>query len=137
LLDELLQMSDFVSINAPLLPSTRGMIGAEQLRKMKKSAFLINTSRGPVVDEGALIAALREGRIAGAALDVLGSEPPARDNPLLAMDNVVLTPHVGFYSEQSLTDLQVKMARHVGMILQGRRTEGLVNVQVLEKVKLV
>jgi D-3-phosphoglycerate dehydrogenase len=135
-LDELLAKSDFVSIHAPLLPATGGMIGAQQLQKMKKTAFLINTSRGPVVDEPALIGALREGRIAGAALDVLSDEPPAADNPLLQMENVILTPHAGYYSEQSLVDLHVKLSRNVGMVLMGKRPEALVNPQVLEKVKL-
>ena len=136
-LDELLEQSDFVSVHAPLIPATRGMIGAMQFARMKKSAFIINTSRGPVIDEPALIAALRAKQIAGAALDVLSEEPPRPDSPLCAMENVVLTPHAGYYSEQSLVDLHVKVARNVGLVLNGRRPpEGLVNPQVLEKVKL-
>ncbi len=136
-LDELLEKADFVSVHAPLIPATRGMIGAKQFARMKKSAFIINTSRGPVIDEAALIAALRAKQIAGAALDVLSEEPPRPDSPLVAMENVVLTPHAGYYSEQSLVDLHVKVARNVGMVLNGKRPpEGIVNPQVMEKVRL-
>lgn len=136
-LDELLAKADFVSVHAPLIAATRGMIGVKQFARMKNSAFIINTSRGPVVDEAALIAALRAGRIAGAGLDVLSEEPPRSDSPLRAMENVILTPHAGYYSEQSLVDLHVKLSRNVGMVLNGKRpAEGLVNPQLLEKVKL-
>ncbi|MFC2005398.1 2-hydroxyacid dehydrogenase [Chloroflexota bacterium] len=94
-LDELLSSADIVTLHVPLLESTRRMIGWEQLTMMKPSAFLINTSRGSVVDEAALIRALREKRIAGAGIDVFEQEPPSLDNPLLNMDNVVATPHIG------------------------------------------
>jgi phosphoglycerate dehydrogenase-like enzyme len=93
-LDELLAQSDIVSIHVPLNNATRGMMGAAQFAQMKSSALFVNTCRGPVVDEPALIKALQSGQIAGAALDVLMQEPPAPDNPLLAMDNVLLTPHI-------------------------------------------
>jgi phosphoglycerate dehydrogenase-like enzyme len=93
LLDEVLRTSDIVSLHVPLTPQTRHMIGAEQLRKMKSTAYLINTCRGPVVEETALFAALRDGTIAGAGLDVFDQEPPPADNPLFGLDNVVLTPH--------------------------------------------
>jgi len=93
LLHELLRASDVVSLHVPLLPSTRHLIGAPELEMMKPDAILINTSRGPVVDEAALYAALVDGQIAGAGLDVLETEPPATDNPLFALGNVVLTPH--------------------------------------------
>ncbi len=92
-LPELLRESDFVSLHMPLTPETRGMIGKAELAMMKPTAFLINTARGAVVDEEALIGALQNGVIAGAGLDVLQKEPPEPDNPLLTMDNVVLTPH--------------------------------------------
>ena len=93
LLNELLQSSDIVSLHVPLTPSTRHMIGARELRSMKKSAYLINTCRGPVVDEAALYEALTNGTIAGAGLDVFDQEPPAANNPLFSLDNVILTPH--------------------------------------------
>lgn len=93
-LDELLTQADIVSIHVPLNDATRGMMGAAQFAQMKSDALLVNTCRGPVVDEPALIAALQAGEIGGAALDVLLQEPPAADNPLFDMENVLLTPHV-------------------------------------------
>lgn len=104
-LDELLEASDIISLHCPLTPETKGMIGAPQLAKMKKSAILINAGRGPVVDNTALADALNAGTIAGAACDVFDMEPPLpKDYPLLAAKNTVLTPHLGFYSEESLED---------------------------------
>lgn len=101
-LDELLRQSDVVSVHVLLNEQTRHLLGAEQLALMKPTAWFINTSRGPVVDEAALIAALREGRIAGAGLDVFEVEPLAADSPLMALDNVVLSPHVAAYSEEGV-----------------------------------
>lgn len=98
-LDELLAESDFVSLHTPLMESTRHSINEEKLRKMKKNAILINTARGAVVDEAALIKALNEKWIAAAGLDVFEEEPINRDNPLLKMDNVVITPHISGYSD--------------------------------------
>lgn len=97
-LAELLRTADIVSLHVPLLQSTRRMIGEKQLQMMKPSAILINTSRGAVVDEEALIKALSQKKLAGAGLDVFTTEPPRGDNPLLSMDNVVATPHVGGYA---------------------------------------
>jgi phosphoglycerate dehydrogenase-like enzyme len=94
-LDELLRTSDVVSLHVPLAPSTRGLVGARELGLMRPSALLINTSRGPVVDERALVTALQSGALAGAGLDVLDPEPPSPSSPLLGLDNVLLTPHVG------------------------------------------
>src|SRR5260370_15679970 len=96
--EQLLEISDFVSIHAPLLPATRGLFNADVFRKMKKGAILINTARGPLVDEAALVAALDAGHLGAAALDVVAVEPPARDSRLLGRDNVILTPHTAFYS---------------------------------------
>jgi D-3-phosphoglycerate dehydrogenase len=92
-LDTLLSISDFVSLHCPLTPQTRHSISSRELRLMKRTAVVVNTSRGPVIDERALVEALTQGWIAAAGLDVLEDEPPGTDNPLLQMDNVVLTPH--------------------------------------------
>jgi D-3-phosphoglycerate dehydrogenase len=119
--DALLAMSDFVSIHAPLLPATRGLFNADAFRKMKKGAFLINTARGPLVDEAALIAALDSGQLGGAALDVVATEPLAKDSPLLGRDNVILTPHTGFYSMEALEELQTKCASDVARVLSGEK----------------
>ena len=120
-LDALLGMSDFVSIHAPLMPATRGLINADALRKMKKGAYLINTARGPLVDEAALIAALDSGHLGGAALDVVATEPLAKDSKLLGRDNVILTPHTGFYSVEALEELQIKCASDVARVLSGEQ----------------
>jgi D-3-phosphoglycerate dehydrogenase len=117
--DQLLQVADFVSIHAPLTPQTRGLFNAETFRKMKPGALLVNTARGPLVDEAALIAALDGGQLGGAALDVLATEPPPRDSRLLGRDNVILTPHTAFYSEEALHELQTKCASDVARVLSG------------------
>ena len=135
-LEELLQRADFVSLHAPLTKDTDKMIGAEQLKMMKKSAYLINTSRGQLIDEKALADALESGDIAGAGLDVFCNEPPGPDNPLPKLKNVVATPHAAYYSEQSLHDLHVKLSRNVGNVLKGKMPEALVNPDVAEKLKL-
>ena len=119
-LDELLATSDFVSVHAPLTPQTRGLIDASALAKMKPGAFIINTARGPLIDEKALIAALDSGRIGGAALDVLETEPPPKDSALIGRPNVVLTPHTAFYSVEALEELQIKCATDVARVLSGR-----------------
>jgi D-3-phosphoglycerate dehydrogenase len=117
--DELLAISDFVSIHAPLLPSTRGLFNAEVLRKMKKGAFLINTARGPLLDEDALVAALDSSQLGGAALDVVAIEPLPRESRLIGRDNVILTPHTAFYSVEALEELQSKCAADVARVLSG------------------
>ncbi len=118
--DELLAMSDFVSIHAPLLPATRGLFNAEVFRKMKKGAALINTARGPLIDEDALVAALDAGHLGGAALDVVAAEPLPKDSSLLGRDNVILTPHTAFYSVEALNELQTKCASDVARVLSGQ-----------------
>jgi D-3-phosphoglycerate dehydrogenase / 2-oxoglutarate reductase len=117
----LLAMSDFVSIHAPLLPATRGLMNAAAFAKMKKGAWFINTARGPLVDEPGLVAALDSGHLGGAALDVLATEPPAKDSPLLGRDNVILTPHTGFYSVEALEELQTKCASDLARVLSGEK----------------
>jgi D-3-phosphoglycerate dehydrogenase len=118
-LDELLELSDVVSVHAPLTPQTRGLVDARMLARMKPTALLINTARGPLVDEDALAAALDEGVIAGAALDVLSVEPPPRDSVLMGRDNVILTPHTAFYSVEALNELLTKCASDVARVLSG------------------
>jgi D-3-phosphoglycerate dehydrogenase len=117
--DQLLEISDFVSIHAPLLSATRGLFNAEVFRKMKKGARLINTARGPLVDEDALVAALDSGQLAGAALDVVAVEPLPKDSKLIGRDNVILTPHTAFYSVEALNELQTKCAADVARVLSG------------------
>ena len=119
-LDELLSVSDFVSIHAPLTEETEGMFNAGAFKKMKNSAFLINTARGPLVNIDDLAAALENGEIAGAGLDVLPTEPPTKDNPLVGRPDVILTPHTGFYSEDALLDLQTTVASDVADVLDGK-----------------
>jgi D-3-phosphoglycerate dehydrogenase len=101
-LDEILECADFISIHVPLLESTKGLIGEVELKRMKPTAFLINSSRGPVVDQRALIKALKNGWIRGAGLDVYDPEPLPPDNPLLGMDNVVLSPHMASHTDEAL-----------------------------------
>ena len=119
--DDLLEKSDFISVHAPLLPATRGLMNAAAFAKMKKGAFLINTARGPLVDEPALIAALDSGHLGGAALDVVTTEPLAKDSPLVGRDNVILTPHTAFYSVEALEELQTKCASDVARVLSGEK----------------
>jgi D-3-phosphoglycerate dehydrogenase / 2-oxoglutarate reductase len=130
-LHRVLSEADFVSLHLPLTDETRGFMGETMLRHMKPTAFLINTARGGLVDTDALARALREGWIAGAGLDVLPREPPAADNPLLDLDNIVLTPHVAFYSEESLLALRQRTARAVVDVLAGRAPEHLWNRDAL------
>jgi D-3-phosphoglycerate dehydrogenase / 2-oxoglutarate reductase len=118
-LDRLLQISDIVSIHAPLTPATRGLFNAEVLRKMKKGALLINTARGPLIDEAALVAALDSGHLGGGALDVVTVEPLPKDSKLIGRDNVILTPHTAFYSVEALEELQTKCAADVARVLSG------------------
>jgi D-3-phosphoglycerate dehydrogenase / 2-oxoglutarate reductase len=117
--EDLLGQSDFVSIHAPLLPATRGLMNAAAYARMKKGAFVINTARGPLIDELALVAALDSGHLAGAALDVVAVEPLTPDSPLLGRDNVILTPHTAFYSVEALEELQTKCASDVARVLSG------------------
>jgi D-3-phosphoglycerate dehydrogenase len=119
--DDLLGRCDFVSVHAPLLPATRGLVNAAAFARMKPGAMLINTARGPLVDEAALVAALDSGHLGGAALDVVTTEPLAKDSPLLGRDNVILTPHTAFYSVEALEELQTKCASDVARVLSGEK----------------
>lgn len=135
-LDELLAAADFVSIHVPLTAATTGMIGEPELRRMRPSASLVNTARGGVVDQAALVRALREGWIAGAGLDVLAAEPPDPNDALLQLDNVVVTPHAAFYSEEAIADLQQRAAANVAGVLRGEVPDNVVNPEVLVRPDL-
>jgi len=130
-MEELLAKADVVSIHAPLTPDSRHLIGAAELATMKPEAILINTSRGPLVDLDALRAALAEERLGGVGLDVLEEEPPAADDPLLHRDDVIITPHAAFYSEESLEELQRKAVEQVIEALAGRTPPYAVNADAL------
>jgi D-3-phosphoglycerate dehydrogenase len=133
---ELLERSDFVSIHTPHNAETQRAFGAEALSRMKPTAILINTARGPIVDEQALVAALREGTIAGAALDVLEQEPPDPDNPLLTMANVVVTPHVASATTRMRPETRRRVGREVALVLRGNWPLSCVNPSVLPRANL-
>ena len=135
-LDELFQRSDFVSIHCPLTAQTRHLIGRAQFDRMKPEAILINTSRGPVVDESALIAALASKQICGAGLDVLEKEPPDWDNPLFQFDNVVITPHLAGYSDQYLPNSWRLSMETAIDLSQGKWPRSCVNPEVRARWKL-
>jgi len=127
---ELLQQSDYVSLHPDLNPTSFHMMDEKAFSLMKPSAFLINTARGKVVDEAALIKALEEKRIAGAGLDVFEVEPPDKDNPLLKMDNVALLPHSASFSDYAFALAPINMTEEVGRILCGRLPKNVVNKSV-------
>jgi D-3-phosphoglycerate dehydrogenase / 2-oxoglutarate reductase len=131
-LAELLARSDYVSLHCPLTDATRGLIGADALAAMRPTACLLNLSRGPVVDQPALVRALAEGRIAGAALDVLAVEPPDPDDPILTLDNVLITPHSSSWSVESARQLRSEAAQNVVAALTGGRPRSVVNRSLLE-----
>ena len=130
--DEVLREADFVSLHVPLTPETHHMIGAGELAAMKETAILINTSRGPVVDEEALYEALRDGAIAGAGLDVFEVEPINPGSPLLDLDNIVLTPHLASGSVETRTKMATTAALNLVSVLQGKEPPNLVNPEVLK-----
>lgn len=131
-LESLLTSSDIVSLHAPSLPETRHLIGATQLRLMKRSAYLINTSRGALVDEEALITALQNGEIAGAGLDVFAAEPLPASSPLTQLPNVVLTPHSAASAEQALMRMASAAVTGVIDILNDRSPAAMINPQIWE-----
>jgi D-3-phosphoglycerate dehydrogenase len=131
-LEELFAQSDFLSVHCPLAANTRHIVNAARLKSMKPASVLINTSRGPVIDEGALIQALREGWIAAAALDVLESEPPAPDNPLLKMDNVILTPHISGDSDTLFDDFWRHSVDTLIELAHGRPPHSCVNASMIK-----
>jgi D-3-phosphoglycerate dehydrogenase len=137
--DDLLENSDFLSIHLPLTTETRGLIGAPQLARMKSTAVMINTARGAIVDESALVSALQSGRLGGAALDVfdgidvfaLPGTPP--DHPLLKLENVICTPHCAGSSVESSRDSKVRGARHAALVLTGKLPPHIVNPDVVPR----
>lgn len=119
-LDTLLAGSDVISIHSPLTPQTQGLINKETLAKMKPSAFLLNTARGPIIAEADLAEALNEGRIAGAGLDVLSAEPPAPDNPLFSAKNCIITPHIAWATKEARTRLMGMVTDNLQAYLDGK-----------------
>lgn len=133
---ELLTTSDFITIHTPLTPETQHMFSHPEFRVMKPTAFLINTARGGIVDTAALTTALTNGEITGAGVDVLETEPPQPDEALLTLDNVIVTPHAAFSSEESILELEVTAATSVAQVLTGQLPESVVNPSVLERPNL-
>jgi D-3-phosphoglycerate dehydrogenase / 2-oxoglutarate reductase len=119
-LDSLLKRADIISINCPLNEETRGLIGERAFSLMKPGAYIINTARGGIIDEHALLKALRENRIAGAALDVFSQEPPPPDHPILQFENVMITPHMAWYSEEALEEARTRAAEEVVGFFKGK-----------------
>ncbi|MCG6535598.1 MAG: hydroxyacid dehydrogenase [Syntrophales bacterium LBB04] len=129
-MEEIFRKADVVSLHTPLTPETRGLVNADCLRLMRPTAFLINTARGEVLDEKALYEALRSGAIAGAALDVFDQEPPLRDNPLFALENVILSPHSAALTQECVIRMATGAAEGVVDVLSGRRPQFAVNPEV-------
>lgn len=130
-LNALLRCSDFISLHLPLSSKTRHIINAERLKKMKPTAYLVNTARGELIDETALALALKKGWIAGAALDVVEKEPPSQDHPLGSLENCIITPHCAWYTERSQKALRHKACAEVIRVLRGGVPKNLVNKAAL------
>jgi D-3-phosphoglycerate dehydrogenase len=131
-LDALLAESDYVSVHVPLMAATEGMIDAGVLAKMKPTAFLINVARGKIVNQAHLVRAVRRGDIAGAGLDVLEREPPDADDAITALDNVILTPHSAWYSEEARADMRRRAVGQVVGVLKGELPYSLINREVVQ-----
>jgi D-3-phosphoglycerate dehydrogenase len=131
--EDVLRLSDYVSLHLPGGPATRHLIDSAALARMKPTAWLINTSRGSVVDESALLDALGAGRLGGAALDVRQTEGPSADDPYCPLPNVILTPHAGYYSQQSLIELRRRAARNVAAVLTGSVPNDPVNPNIVPR----
>ncbi len=125
--DDVMSHSDFISVHTPLTSETRHMVNAEAIRKMKKSAYLINVARGAIIDTVALAQALMQGEIAGAGIDVFEAEPLPEDHPLRSAPNTLLNPHAAWYSEESLTQLQTSAGEEVARVLRGEPLKNPVN----------
>lgn len=132
-IETLFRESDFIVLSCPLTPETRHLVNRERISLMKYTSFVVNVSRSPVVDANALVAALRERRIAGAALDVYGEHPLPRDHPLLDLDNVVLTPHAAGITQESMRRMSQAAAQEVLRLLSGSRPKNFVNPEICEE----
>jgi D-3-phosphoglycerate dehydrogenase len=132
-IEDLFRRADILSVSCPLTPETRHIVNAERIALMKPTAYLINTARGPIVDQKALTTALQERRIAGAGLDVLEQEPPEPDDPILALDNVILTPHALCWTDQCFAGNGAADVRAVLDVQHGRIPRGVVNREVLDR----
>ncbi len=130
--DDLFARADVLFVSVRLSDLTRGLVGAQQLAAMRPTSYLINIARGPIVDEAALVAALQQGRLAGAGLDVYDAEPLPEDHPLLTLDNVILTPHIGWGTESNFLKMVENTVEAVIRYLDGDLS-GVVNVAVLER----
>lgn len=129
----LIKKSDFISLHCPLTDETRRMIGEKELRQMKKNACLINTARAGLIDQDALFRALKEGWISGAALDVFDKEPPEPGDPLLGLENLISSPHIGWYSMDSRDEAARRGADEIVRILEGKRPLNIVNTEILQE----
>lgn len=130
--ESFLSSCDFISVNCPFTEQTKGLIDADAFKAMKKSAYLINVARGGIVKESALIRALNQGEIAGAATDVYEEEPPDKDNPLFELDNVVLTPHMAAHTQESMIKMATHAAQGIIEVLKGKHPTYPVNPEVVE-----
>ena len=129
--EEVLERSEFVTVHTPLTPETEGMIGAEELARMKPGSIIVNCARGGIIDEEALAHALASGHLAGAGLDGLSAAPPPADHPLLGLESVIITPHTAFFSQASTIELERRTAEEAVRVLNGEMPEHLVNPDVL------
>ncbi|HUU62794.1 MAG TPA: 2-hydroxyacid dehydrogenase [Dehalococcoidia bacterium] len=133
-LDELVAQSDFVTLHCPTIPETLGLINAQRIASMKPTAYLVNTAGSTVVDQGATVQALREGHIAGAAFDVYETWPVKPDNPLLKLDNVILTPHIGGSTDETIERHSLMIAEDIERFIKGERPRNLLNPQAWNRV---
>jgi phosphoglycerate dehydrogenase-like enzyme len=132
-LDTVMRESDFVAVNTFLSAETRGLVGAHQLGLMKPTAYIINTARGPIIDEKALVETLRARRIAGAGIDVFEQEPPPKNHPLFALDNVIVAPHAVAWTEESMRDNSLDACRNVRAVYEGKAPEALANPKAADR----
>ncbi len=134
--DILLKKSDFITLHVALTDETRGMIGEKEFALMKKTAYFINTARGPIVDETALCKALSEKKIAGAAIDVFSKEPPSADSPLFRLDNVVISPHIAAYTLETICRMDMINAEDIVNFFRGENPRYIANAEVLDRIRL-